>query len=168
MLARNGVSGLVALRAALLHDTIEDTETTVAELNDAFGGEVLGVVLEVTDDKQLEKGERKRLQVEKAPGMLDRAKLVKLGDKICNVTDVASSPPAGWSRGRRVEYLDWTEAVVRGCRGVHAGLLALIGQAHARLIAGGRGGEVILDTADASDTRAAFSEALALLASDGS
>lgn len=67
MLARNGVSGLVALRAALLHDTIEDTETAVVEVNDAFGGEVLGVVLEVTDDKQLEKGERKRLPVEKAP-----------------------------------------------------------------------------------------------------
>jgi GTP diphosphokinase / guanosine-3',5'-bis(diphosphate) 3'-diphosphatase len=124
VMAWNGVTDIVALQAALLHDTIEDTETTVAEIEDGFGTDVLGVVLEVTDDKSLEKAERKRRQIEEAPGMSDAAKLVKLGDKICNVTDVAANPPAGWDQSRRVEYLDWTEAVVRGCRGVHTVLEA--------------------------------------------
>jgi len=139
VLSRHGVSDVVPLQAALLHDTIEDTETTVSELNDAFGVEVLGVVLEVTDDKRLEKAERKRRQIEKAPGLSEYAKLVKLGDKICNVADVAASPPAGWDHTRRIEYLDWTEAVIRGCRGVHPALEAHYDRtlADARVMLGG-------------------------------
>jgi len=124
VMARHGVSDPVALQAALLHDTIEDTEATAADLEREFGPEVVGVVLEVSDDKSLPKEERKRLQVEHAPKLSERAKLVKLGDKICNVVDVASNPPAGWSVERRTEYLDWTEAVVEGCRGVNPGLEA--------------------------------------------
>jgi GTP diphosphokinase / guanosine-3',5'-bis(diphosphate) 3'-diphosphatase len=118
VLARHGVDDVVALQAALLHDTIEDTETTPEELEDRFGPEVTGVVLEVSDDKSLDKAERKRLQIEHSRNLSNRAKLVKLGDKICNVIDVASNPPANWSLERRLEYLDWTAAVVEGCRGV--------------------------------------------------
>ena len=77
------------------------------------------MVLEVTDDKSLDKAERKRIQIEKSPHLSGRAKLVKLGDMISNVTDVGASPPADWSLERRIEYLDWTEQVVHGCRGVH-------------------------------------------------
>ena len=124
VLARHGVDDLVALQAALLHDTIEDTETTPAELEERFGPEVLSVVLEVSDDKSLEKAERKRLQIEHAERLSDRAKLVKLGDKICNVLDVGGNPPADWSIERRAEYLEWTEAVVGGCRGVNPALEA--------------------------------------------
>src|SRR5579863_6095940 len=50
----------VVLAAALLHDTIEDTDTTVDELVAEFGSEIAGIVLEVTDDKSLPKQERKR------------------------------------------------------------------------------------------------------------
>jgi guanosine-3',5'-bis(diphosphate) 3'-pyrophosphohydrolase len=78
---------------------------------------VANVLAELTDDKRLPKAERKRLQVERAPGASDRAKLVKLADKICNVLDVTHSPPASWRVERRREYLDWTERVVAGCRG---------------------------------------------------
>ena len=63
---------------ALLHDTIEDTETTEQELVRLFGQEVTAIVLEVTDDKALPKAERKRLQIENAPDISRRAKLVKL------------------------------------------------------------------------------------------
>jgi (p)ppGpp synthase/HD superfamily hydrolase len=123
VLARiGGVTDIVALQAAVLHDTIEDTETTAEELEAEFGPEVAGLVAEMTDDKQLRSRERKRLQVEHAPGLTDRAKLIKIADKICNVTDVTHAPPAGWSVERRHEYLDWTEAVVAGCRGVNAAL----------------------------------------------
>jgi guanosine-3',5'-bis(diphosphate) 3'-pyrophosphohydrolase len=128
VMARHGVDDLVALQAALLHDTLEDTETTPDELRRLFGAEVLGVVLEVSDDKSLPKERRKQLQIEHAPSLSARAKLVKLGDKICNVLDVANNPPAGWSLDRRREYLDWTEAVVEGCRGVNRGLEACYDQ----------------------------------------
>jgi len=124
VLARHGVSDLVTLQAALLHDTVEDTETTGEELERAFGPEIARVVLEVSDDKSLPKEERKLLQIDHAPSLSDHAKLVKLGDKICNVFDVASNPPAGWGLERRREYLDWTEAVVDGCRGVNEALEA--------------------------------------------
>ena len=67
---------------------------------------------------------RKDLQVEHSPSLSERAKLVKLADKIANVSDVTNAPPVDWSLERRREYLDWTERVVGGCRGVHAGLEA--------------------------------------------
>lgn len=114
-----GVSDLVTLIGAILHDTIEDTETTSAELEQEFGLEVRQLVEEVTDDKGLPKSERKRLQIEHAPTISTRAKLIKLGDKICNIRYISQSPPADWSVARRREYLDWTERVVAGCRGTN-------------------------------------------------
>lgn len=113
-----GVRDLVTLQAAILHDTVEDTGTSPGELEAFFGAEVRAVVEEVTDDKQLPKAERKRLQVEHAPHLSDRARLVKLADKISNVRAIGTQPPAGWSLERRREYLDWTERVIAGCRGV--------------------------------------------------
>ncbi|HXM36795.1 MAG TPA: HD domain-containing protein [Pyrinomonadaceae bacterium] len=117
-----GVDDLVTLVGAILHDTIEDTETTPDELEHEFGSELRQLVEEVTDDKSLPKAERKRLQVEHAPHISTRAKLIKLGDKICNIRDISQSPPADWSIERRREYLDWTEQVVAGCRGTNAPL----------------------------------------------
>jgi (p)ppGpp synthase/HD superfamily hydrolase len=117
-----GVDDPVTLAAAVLHDTVEDTETTLAELERAFGAEVREVVDEVTDDKELAKAERKRLQIEHTPSASRRAKELKLGDKICNIRDLVYAPPGGWSLARKVEYLDWTEQVVAGCRGTNAAL----------------------------------------------
>jgi guanosine-3',5'-bis(diphosphate) 3'-pyrophosphohydrolase len=117
-----GVSDVTTLMAAILHDTIEDTATTSDELEQRFGREIMALVLEVTDDKRLRKEDRKREQIERAPRASHRAKLIKLGDKICNVRDVTRHPPATWSLSRRLEYLDWTEQVVRGVRGTNAAL----------------------------------------------
>ena len=123
VLARvGGVTDLVVLQAAVLHDTIEDTATTEAELVERFGVAVAQLVAEVTDDKKLPKTDRKRLQVEHASTLSPGAKLIKLGDKICNVRDVTHTPPDGWSVERRLDYLDWSRRVVAGCRGVNAAL----------------------------------------------
>jgi len=107
-----GVTDLKTLMAAVLHDTVEDTETTYAELVDHFGTKVADVVMEVTDDKTLAKADRKRAQIEHAPRMSKRAALVKLADKTCNLRDVAHNPPADWPLTRRQEYFDWARAVV--------------------------------------------------------
>lgn len=116
--AEGDVSDEATLLAAVLHDTVEDTQTTFVELEERFGSEVAGLVRELTDDKSLEKGERKRLQIERARESSIRAKQVKIADKICNVRDITVSPPADWPLQRRREYLTWSEKVVAGCRGV--------------------------------------------------
>jgi (p)ppGpp synthase/HD superfamily hydrolase len=123
-LARHGVTDLVTLQAAILHDTIEDTETTPQELESVFGPDVRAVVMEVTDDKSLPKQERKEQQVRLAPGLSRKAKLVRIADKISNVHDVLHAPPADWPLEWRLGYVDWTERVVDGCRGSHEALEA--------------------------------------------
>jgi guanosine-3',5'-bis(diphosphate) 3'-pyrophosphohydrolase len=117
-----GVREDVPLIAAILHDTIEDTETTPDEIRALFGEEILSVVLEVTDDKSLPSQKRKQLQIEHAPHISRAAKLVKLADKICNLNDLIHSPPRMWTLGRRQEYLLWTEQVVAGLRGTNTAL----------------------------------------------
>jgi GTP diphosphokinase / guanosine-3',5'-bis(diphosphate) 3'-diphosphatase len=120
VLAREaGMIDPVVIAAALLHDTLEDTQTTPAELREIFGDRIAGVVEEVTDDKNLLKAERKRLQIEHAAKLSRDAKLVKLADKICNVRDVAAQPPAKWDLTRRREYFDWAKEVVDRLRGTH-------------------------------------------------
>ena len=127
-----GVDDPVVLCAALLHDTIEDTDTSADELRQAFGDEVAGVVLEVTDDKALPKQQRKALQIEHARHASPRARLVKLADKICNLRDMAASPPADWPAQRKAEYFDWAAEVVAGLRGCHPALEALFDEAWRR------------------------------------
>ena len=109
-----GILDATVIVAALLHDTIEDTETTAAELRQLFGEEVAEVVMEVTDDKSLPRAERKRLQIEHAGHISESAKLVKMADKIANLRDIAASPPEDWTLERRREYFDWAKRVVDG------------------------------------------------------
>ena len=110
-----GVDDPEILAAALLHDTLEDTETTPEELEAEFGKKVCDYVLDVTDDKTLPKDERKRRQIEHAKKISEGAALIKLGDKISNVTDVTNNPPADWDINRRKQYLDWAEKVIENC-----------------------------------------------------
>jgi hypothetical protein len=83
--------------AAFLHDAIEDQEVPRAVIAEAFGEDVAKLVEEVTDDKNLEKQERKRLQVEHSHKKSDRAKILKLPDKTSNLRAIAASPPPDWS-----------------------------------------------------------------------
>ncbi len=112
-----GVTDVEVLCAALLHDTVEDTDTSLRELEETFNPRIARIVAEVTDDAALPKAERKRLQVEHAARLSPEAKLVKLADKICNLRDVALRPPASWSLERRREYFEWAKQVIDGLRG---------------------------------------------------
>ena len=125
-----GVTDVATLCAALLHDTVEDTDTTIEELTGEFGAEVAGLVAEVTDDKALPKAERKRMQIEHAAHVCDKAKRVKLADKICNLRDVAATPPADWSLERRREYFNWAKSVIDRLRGVDARMEAVFDHAY--------------------------------------
>lgn len=124
------------LIAAVLHDTIEDTDATEEEIKKLFGAHVCKMVLELTDDQSLPKAERKQLQIEHAPHISDGAKQIKLADKISNIRDIQENPPDGWSEHRRSEYVEWGEKVVAGLRGANASLEKhfdkLINRAHQR------------------------------------
>lgn len=125
-----GVTDPATICAALLHDTIEDTDTAPEELEREFGAEICALVLEVTDDKSLPKAERKRAQVEHAAHISEKAKRVKLADKICNLRDVANAPPANWTLERRQEYFDWAKSVIDNLRGVDARLESVFDSAY--------------------------------------
>jgi guanosine-3',5'-bis(diphosphate) 3'-pyrophosphohydrolase len=120
-----GIRDQSVLLAAILHDTIEDTKTTPDEIRSLFGEEVLGIVLECTDDKSLSQPERKKLQIETAAHKTAQAKQVKLADKICNLRDLNQNPPRFWPKIQKQEYLLWSEKVVAGLRGTNQALETL-------------------------------------------
>jgi guanosine-3',5'-bis(diphosphate) 3'-pyrophosphohydrolase len=122
ILAQRWIIDENVLCAAILHDTIEDTDTTAYELQEHFGEKITSIVLEVTDDKSLEKSVRKKKQIEHAGSISHEAKLVKLADKIANITDIINTPPVDWSTERKKEYFEWAKAVVDNLRGAHQGL----------------------------------------------
>lgn len=132
LVSEGRIEETAVLCAAILHDTVEDTQTTFAELERRFGAEIAGIVREVTDDKSLSKALRKELQVEHAPHLSRGAKLVKLADKICNLRDVADDPPANWAHERRVEYFEWAKRVIDGLRGAHPALEAVFDSVYRR------------------------------------
>jgi (p)ppGpp synthase/HD superfamily hydrolase len=110
--------------AALLHDAIEDQGVGRSLIAAQFGDDVASLVEEVTDDKSLPKAVRKRLQIEHAPEKSNRAKILKLADKISNVTAIGKDPPADWPIARQQEYIQWGRDVVAGLRGASTELEA--------------------------------------------
>ena len=132
LLNEAGITDESILIAALLHDTVEDTETSFEEIEDRFGQMVRDIVAEVTDDKSLPKAERKQAQIDHAAGLSDRAKLLKLADKTANARSMTDEPPDGWSRDRIDNYLEWGRAVVDQIRGHHVALESLFDRAYER------------------------------------
>jgi hypothetical protein len=105
--------------AGFLHDTIEDTDTSYDELVAKFGEVVGDLVQESTDDHSLLKQVRKQLQIEKAPKKSDRAKQLKIADKISNLSSLLHSPPVDWDKKRKLDYAEWANNVVAGCKGIN-------------------------------------------------
>uniref|UniRef100_T1J3S4 Guanosine-3',5'-bis(diphosphate) 3'-pyrophosphohydrolase MESH1 n=1 Tax=Strigamia maritima TaxID=126957 RepID=T1J3S4_STRMM len=114
----------VVLEAAILHDTVEDTDTTFDEIEREFGEKIANIVYEVSDDKTLSKEQRKEMQIELAKDASTEAKLVKLADKLYNLKDLLRVTPVGWSPQRVQEYFVWAGKVVDNLRGTNAELEA--------------------------------------------
>jgi len=125
-----GVTNELVITAAILHDTVEDTQTTFEELEYYFGEKIRDIVAEVTDDKLLPKDKRKQLQIDHSSQLSQNAKLVKLADKISNLRDVMASPPANWSCDRKREYIEWAKRVIDQIRGTHSILETLFDQVY--------------------------------------
>jgi guanosine-3',5'-bis(diphosphate) 3'-pyrophosphohydrolase len=118
--------------AALLHDTVEDTDTSFEEIRDAFGPVVEGYVREVTDDKALPKEVRKQLQIDDASHKSDGAAIVKLADKLYNVEGLHEEPPADWPKERVDEYFAWAKRVVDNLPPANEALKEAVDQTIAR------------------------------------
>ncbi|CAF0732847.1 unnamed protein product [Adineta steineri] len=115
-----GIKDIDLLIVALLHDTVEDTETTHEELQQEFGTRIADLVAELTDDKNLPKAERKRLQILNAKQLSSDAIIVRLADKIYNLRDLNRETPVGWSEQRVKEYFEWSVQIARQLAGHNA------------------------------------------------
>ena len=107
------------IAAALLHDTIEDTETSSDELVATFNNDIAQLLADVTDDKSLPKQDRKYLQVVNSRAQNMRVKLLKLADKTSNLRSLANSPPENWNTEQKQAYIDWAIKVAAGLKGVN-------------------------------------------------
>jgi GTP diphosphokinase / guanosine-3',5'-bis(diphosphate) 3'-diphosphatase len=129
LINEGGEEDPILIIGAILHDVVEDTVKNGKEMielkhqiSEAFGEDVLKLVEEVTDDNSLRKEERKRLQVEHAPFISQRAKKLKLADKISNLREIINDPPIFWKKKRIQDYFTWAEEVGKGLRGVNDSL----------------------------------------------
>jgi guanosine-3',5'-bis(diphosphate) 3'-pyrophosphohydrolase len=98
--------------AALLHDTLEDTDTKPDEISQKFGENVLHIVEEVTDNMKLAYIERKNQQVMKARSLSYEARCIKIADKTCNIHDVLYTR-IRWPKIRKKEYIRWAIRVIK-------------------------------------------------------
>jgi guanosine-3',5'-bis(diphosphate) 3'-pyrophosphohydrolase len=111
------------LAAALLHDTVEDTDATYEELAAQFGDIVAGVVREVSNDPSLPKAAQKQAQIDRAPLMSARATDVKLADKTANLISILEAPP-NWPLERKRAYFEHAAKVVAAMKRPNSSLLA--------------------------------------------
>jgi guanosine-3',5'-bis(diphosphate) 3'-pyrophosphohydrolase len=105
LIQQGKVFDMVVILAAILHDCVEDTDTTFGEIEKEFGHEICQVVQEVTDDKTIPPYQRKQLLVQRAPHLSHNAKLLKLADLLCNLRDLEKSTPIGWTTAKVLEYV---------------------------------------------------------------
>lgn len=111
-----GVNDIDVLIGAVLHDTLEDTNTSDVELVEHFGEKVARIVKECSDDKSLPKHVRKQLQIEHALVISNEAKMIKMADKLSNMSDLHRDPPKGWTKEIVEGYAVWTYFVYLGLR----------------------------------------------------
>ncbi len=128
-----GITDTATLCAAILHDILEDTNTTADEMRAVFGNEIADIVQELTDDRSLDKINRKQRQVDTAGTKSFKAQCVKIADKTSNLRDIANHPPTNWSDGRKQEYCDWAFKVVNQMRKTHLQLEQLFDNAYEHL-----------------------------------
>lgn len=116
LLLKAGVKDEEVLAAAVLHDTVEDTSVTEADLKTEFGSAIAQLVMHCTDDKSLDKVTRKRLQIEHATSIPYEAALIKVADKVSNLQYLAQSRPENWTADVIRGYIYWSYAVTERIR----------------------------------------------------
>lgn len=101
-----GIDDPAILSAALLHDTIEDTETDYDEVSETFGRKVADIVGQVSKDKRLPAKQRDELCFQGLKSASWQAKLVKLADTYDNLCDAATGGNLSRTRSKAQQVLD--------------------------------------------------------------
>jgi (p)ppGpp synthase/HD superfamily hydrolase len=114
----------LAVMCALLHDTIEDTETTAQEIAARFGAAVADGVQALSKDPALPKAERMADSLRRIRAQPRAVWAVKMADRITNL----SEPPAGWPEEKRRAYLEEARTIAQTLRGASAALDARMTQ----------------------------------------
>ncbi len=117
LLSRAGIDDIELLTAAALHDVLRDTEVEAAALHEQYGARVAGIVEEINADSELSRIDRREELPARVVNFSEEAQLIKLAEKISNLTDLSVEVPVGWSRQRRRDYFDWTAEVTQPLRG---------------------------------------------------
>ncbi len=97
---RNDINQDLAVKCALLHDTIEDTNTNYTDLMNTFDEETAEGVLSLTKNIDLPKSRRIADSLERIRKSPVEIQMVKLADRITNL----SPPPPQWSRQKIIDY----------------------------------------------------------------
>jgi (p)ppGpp synthase/HD superfamily hydrolase len=92
--------GNLAIQCALLHDTIEDTNTTFEQIQTEFGEAVANGVLALTKDNSLEKSLQMPNSLQRIHVQPPEISMVKLADRITNL----QAPPHYWKEDKIVRY----------------------------------------------------------------
>ncbi len=92
--------GNLAIQCAILHDTIEDTDTTFEEIKTEFGESVANGVLALTKDKSLAKHLQMADSLQRIKTQPQEIWMVKLADRISNL----QAPPHYWTQDKIVRY----------------------------------------------------------------
>lgn len=98
-----------AVTVALLHDTLEDTETTFDEIEKEFGKDVAVAVSALTKNKQLKKEDRMADSLKRIIALNNEASAVKLADRITNL----QKPPDDWSDEKKAKYLSEARLILK-------------------------------------------------------
>ncbi len=91
-----------AIQVALLHDTVEDTDTTLKEIEEHFGKEIAVAVDALTKNEKLSKKDQIKDSVQRIRQLQKEVWAVKLADRITNLMP----PPKDWSKEKIQHYLD--------------------------------------------------------------
>ena len=110
----------LAVCCALLHDTVEDTGTSLDEIRERFGSGVADGVSALTKDVQLPKAEQMGDSLRRIRGQPAEIAMVKLADRITNL----SEPPHYWSVEKRVAYRAEAGTIVDALGAANAALEA--------------------------------------------
>jgi (p)ppGpp synthase/HD superfamily hydrolase len=95
-----GLDAELAMCCAILHDTVEDTDTTLAEIYYAFGDAVAAGVAALTKDKALKGEAATHDSLERLRRQPHEVWAVKLADRSANL----QTPPNHWNQAKRLSY----------------------------------------------------------------
>jgi len=97
-----------AVPVALLHDTIEDSDTSFEELVEIFGVEVAKGVMALTKNDEIPKAERMIDSLSRIKMQPKEVWAVKLADRITNL----QAPPSHWDAKKRLKYQAQSQVIL--------------------------------------------------------